>query len=58
MGWGSLLGDFAKEFAKGYVAERGVRGTLEDVGEVAKGVKSFFSDFDSSNDSNEFWDAY
>lgn len=31
MGWGNLLGDFAKGFAKGYVEERGVKGTLQDI---------------------------
>lgn len=49
MGWGSLLGDLAKGFAKDYIEERGVKGTIEDVGDLAKGVKNFFSSSDNSN---------
>lgn len=56
MGWGSLLGDFAKEFAKGYVSERGVKGTLEDVGDLASSAKRFFSSADTNNDNNVSWE--
>lgn len=55
MGWGKILGGFAKDFAKGYVEERGVKGTLEDVGDIAKGIKGFFSD-SSDNSSEVSWD--
>lgn len=43
MGWGDLLGDFAKGFAKGYIEERGVKGTLSDLGSLASSI------FDSDN---------
>lgn len=57
MGWGSLLGDFAKGFAQGYIEERGIKGTLEDVGDLAKGL---FSDKGSDNDLDvdAFWNQY
>lgn len=53
MGWGSLLGDFAKGFAQGYIEERGIKGTLEDVGDLAKGVKNMFATDDCADDSSE-----
>ena len=55
MGWGKLLGDVAKGMAQGYISERGVKGTLEDVGELASGVKNFFNSGDSS-DEGLTWD--
>lgn len=55
MGWGKLLGDVAKGMAQGYISERGVKGTLEDVGELASGVKNFFNSGDSS-DEGVTWD--
>lgn len=60
MGWGSLLGDLAKGFASGYIEERGIKGTLEDLGSVASSAKNFFSSNNQSNDNLEevFWGIY
>ncbi|MCQ2234886.1 MAG: hypothetical protein MJZ24_09140 [Paludibacteraceae bacterium] len=38
MGFLKTLGDVAKGFAEGYIEERGIQGTLEDVSDVAKKV--------------------
>lgn len=56
MGWGSLLGNFAKEFAKGYVQERGIKRTLEDVSSVASGLFSGLSTQEADEDDwNELY---
>ncbi len=47
MGWGKFLGDLAKDFAAGYIEERGVKGTVEDISSLAKGL--FSNDSDSSD---------
>lgn len=57
MGWGSFLGEFAKGFANGYIEERGVKGTLEDLGSVASSVKEFFSN-NNDEDGPDFWAIY
>ena len=56
MGWGKLLGDVAKGMAQGYISERGVKGTLEDVGELASGVKNFFNSDNGSSDDGITWE--
>lgn len=38
MGFGKLLGDFAKGFAQGYIEERGVVGTIQDVAGLGKSI--------------------
>lgn len=58
MGWGSILGDFAKGFAKGYIEERGVQGTIEDLGDLASSAKGLFSgSSDNSTASRNNWNA-
>lgn len=47
MGFWDIAGEFAKEFGKGYVKERGVKGTLEDISEL-------FSSDDDDDDEKEF----
>lgn len=54
MSFWKIAGEFAKEFGKGYVQERGVKGTMEDLGDLASGVKKFFSEDNSSNDVSVF----
>lgn len=55
-----LFKEFLGGFAEGYIRERGVEGSLEDLAGLAKGVKNFFS-----SDSNDgvsvvegFYDYY
>lgn len=48
MGFWDIAGEFAKEFGKGYMKERGVKGTLEDISEL------FSSDDDDDDDEKEF----
>lgn len=50
MGWGSILGDFAKGFAEGYIEERGVKGTIKDIGDIASGL---FNDSDSEEEADD-----
>lgn len=52
MGLGSLLGGFAK----GYLQERGIQGTIEDVTDLAKGVSDLFAS--KGDDGDEFFDTY
>ena len=47
MGFWDIAGEFAKEFGKGYVKERGVKGTLEDISEL-------FSSDDDDDEEKEF----
>lgn len=47
MGWGKLLGDFAK----GYIGERGIEGTMDDLNSLKNGVSKLFG-------SNEDYDDY
>lgn len=64
MSWSKLFGDLAKD----YIRENGVKGTMEDLGSLASGIKGFFSsdddysdddssDDDSSDDEN-IWEPY
>ncbi len=55
MGWGNLLGDFAKEFAKGYVQERGVKGTLEDIKDIGSAASGFFGGLSSKKADDAEW---
>jgi hypothetical protein len=55
MGWTSLLGDLAKGFAQGYIEERGVKGTVEDVAGFAK---SLFSSDENNDAFDEFISKY
>ena len=48
MSFWKLAGEMAKEFGKGYVKERGITGTMEDLGSMANGIKGFFN----TNSSN------
>lgn len=48
--------EFLGGFAEGYLEERGIEGTIEDLGDVASGVKKFFSsDEDSSGFNQDVW---
>jgi hypothetical protein len=42
MGWGKLLGDFAK----GYIGERGIEGTMDDLNSIKNGVSKLFGSND------------
>lgn len=48
------LTDLLGAFAEGYVSERGVSGTLEDVGNLASGLLGLASGGDSDEDSGDF----
>ncbi|MCH5236468.1 MAG: hypothetical protein J1E95_01550 [Muribaculaceae bacterium] len=50
--------EFAKGFGQGYLEQRGIEGTIEDLGSLAKGVKNFFSSDDQQNAQfdQEIWD--
>ena len=52
------LTEFAKEFAKGYVSERGVQGTMEDAVSFMQGVgnigKKLFGSNEEENGSDEY----
>lgn len=48
------LTDFLGAFAEGYVGERGVAGTLEDVGNFASGLLGLADGNNSDNDSGDF----
>ena len=52
------LTEFAKEFAKGYVSERGVQGTMEDAVSLMQGVgnvgKKLFGSNEEENGSDEY----
>lgn len=50
MSFWKIAGEFAKGFGQGYLEQRGIDGTIEDIGSLAKGVKNFFNDGDSSNE--------
>lgn len=59
MSFWKIAGEFAKEFGKGYVKERGVKGTMEDLGDFASGVKNFFSSgAESGEEENSISDIY
>lgn len=53
-----ILTEIAKEFAKGYVSERGVQGTMEDAVSLMKGVgnvgKKLFDSNGEENGSDEY----
>ena len=53
-----ILTEFAKEFAKGYVRERGVQGTMEDAVSLMQGVgnvgKKLFGSNEEENGSDEY----
>ena len=53
-----ILTEFAKEFAKGYVSERGVQGTMEDAVSLMQGVgnvgKKLFGSNEEVNGSDEY----
>ena len=53
-----ILTEFAKEFAKGYVSERGVQGTMEDAVSLMQGVgnvgKKLFGSNEEENGSDEY----
>lgn len=51
-----FLKNFLGGFAEGYIEERGIEGTVEDLGSLAKGVKNFFSDDSQSEFNEEVWD--
>lgn len=48
MGWGSFFAGLAADAAKDYVNKRGIDGVMEDAGNIASGVKNFFSGPSSS----------
>lgn len=52
-----ILTELAKDFAKGYVSERGVQGTMEDAASLMKGVgnvgKKLFGSNGEENGSDE-----
>lgn len=47
--------NFLGGFAEGYIEERGIEGTVEDLGSLAKGVKNLFSDDNQSEFNEEVW---
>ena len=53
-----ILTELAKEFAKGYVSERGVQGTMEDAVILMQGVgnvgKKLFGSNEEENGSDEY----
>lgn len=53
-----ILTELAKDFAKGYVSERGVQGTMEDAASLMKGVgnvgKKLFGSNGEENGSDEY----
>ncbi len=51
MGWASFLGGLAADAARDYVNKRGIDGVMEDAGNIASGVKNYFS-----NSSSISWD--
>ena len=63
--WSELAKGIAADLATDYVNKRGADGAIEDIGNLAKGVKNFFSDDSSSNEEgnalnegfNEFMEA-
>lgn len=53
-----FLKEFAKGFGQGYLEERGIEGTLEDLGNLARGVKNFFSDDNQSQEEISVFEGY
>ena len=54
-----LFKDFLGGFAEGYINERGIDGTLQDLGDLAKGVKNFISsNISSGENDNPLADGY
>lgn len=55
-----LFKEFLGGFAEGYIQERGIEGSIEDIAGIAKGVKNFFSN--SNNDEvsvvDKFYEYY
>lgn len=58
MSWSDFFKDIAKDAAKDYVAERGVKGVMEDAGNLLRGAKEMFSDDDDDDDDDGFVDIY
>lgn len=54
MGWGKLLGDFAK----GYIGERGIEGTMDDLNSLKNGVSKLFGSNDDGYDEEAARQAY
>ena len=50
MGFLKILGDFAE----GYISERGVEGTIQDVSKLASKASKFFDGGDDEFDENEY----
>lgn len=48
-----FLKDFLGGFSEGYIKERGIDGTLEDLGDAAKRVKGWFSENDDSPEDED-----
>lgn len=59
MGWGKFLGDLAKDFAAGYIEERGVKGTIDDLKSLASGLHDGLDsqETDEDDDWNEFHES-
>lgn len=53
-----FLKEFAKGFGQGYIEQRGIDGTLEDLGSLARGVKNFFSDDNNQNEEVSVFEGY
>ena len=54
MGWGKLIGDFAK----GYIGERGIEGTMDDLNSIKNGVSKLFGSNDDGYDQEAAQQAY
>lgn len=53
MGWANFLGGLAADAAREYVNKRGIDGVMEDAGNLASGVKNFFSNSSTSVSWND-----
>lgn len=55
-----LFKEFLGGFAEGYIRERGIEGSIEDIAGLAKGVKNFFSGSGDDGESvvERFYDYY
>ena len=60
--WSELAKGIAADLATDYINKRGADGAIEDIGSLAKGVKNFFSEGNSSNEEgnalNEGFNEY
>lgn len=54
MGWGKLIGDFAK----GYIGERGIEGTMDDLNSIKNGVSKLFGSNNTGYDEEAARQAY